>query len=292
MRRLGIIAAITCLTILLGTATCFAALDIVDSYPRDGGGGLQPVNCAVKIFFNQDVSSEKYLMSNSECFRVTDSEGVSQPITVYHDSKDKTMVLVVLNETLQEDARYKLTISGDFTATSGDTLETERTISFRTRNVNTDMTVSMVMMVVMFVGILIFSSRQMKRQAQKEAEEKDQRGKVNPYKVAKKTGKSVDEVVRKTEREKQKKASTGSAGNKSGGAEKEKKEAYSYSEVSEEIEGNRRVKGPRPISAAGSTYLSGKKAKAEAEAKRKAAARAAGTTRPKNQSAKKRNKKK
>ena len=53
-----------------------------------------------------------------------------------------------------------------------------------------------------------------------------------------------------------------------------------------------RVKGPKPIALAGSTYKTGRKAQAEAEAARREAARKAGTTRPKNQSGKAKNKKK
>ena len=290
MRRLGIVAATFLLAMLLETAMCFAGtLHIVKSYPHDGGTGLQPVNCAVKLYFDQDVSSKRHIEDNNACFTIIGPDKTALPITVLYDSKDTSMVLVVLKGTLESDSEYKLKISGDFMATSGDTLVDDRTITFKTRNLKTDSSISMGMMVVMFGGILVFSSRQMKRQTQKEEKEKGKDERVNPYKVAKKTGKSVSVIVEKTEKEKRKKAA----------AEAKRRSASAGKPQPEEDEidnGNKRVKGPRPISAGGSKYKSGKKAKARAAAAKKAAelaaARAAGTTKPKNQSAKSKKKKK
>ncbi|MCL1808735.1 MAG: Ig-like domain-containing protein [Clostridiales bacterium] len=291
MRRLGIVAVTFLLTMLLETAMCFAgALNIVNSYPHDGGTGFQPVNCAVKLYFNQDVSDKGNIEANLECFKITGPENEVQPIQVLYDSKDTSMVLVVLKDTLESDSEYRLTISGDFMATSGDILEFDKEITFRTRNLSTDSKISMAMMAVMFVGILFFSSRQMKRQVQKAERESGREEKVNPYKVSKKTGKSVSEIVEKTEKERRKKAAAEA---------KRRREAAAKAEPEEdeaEDNGNKRVKGPRPISAGGSTYKSGKKAKAEAKARRKAAelaaARAAGTTKPKKQQGKSKKKKK
>jgi len=206
MKKLGIVAVTLMLAALFQTAVCFAGtLTIVNSYPHDGGTGLQPVNCAVKIYFNQDVAGAQFLETNKACFTITDSENKVQPVTVLHDSKDRTMVLVVLNNTLASDTDYKLTISGDFTATSGDTLVTDRVIHFKTRDLKKDNSTSMIMMVVMFVGILFFSTRQMKKQAKKDAAEGKKEEKVNPYKVSKETGKSVAEIVEKSEKMKRKK---------------------------------------------------------------------------------------
>jgi len=289
MKRTSIVAVITLLMMMLSTAVCYAeALEIVKSYPKDGGTSVQPVNCAVKIYFNQDVSYEGNADANRECFRISDPDGKSLPIEVYFDTKDETMVLVVLRELLADDTEYRLTVSGEFTATSGEMLETDRTITFQTMNQKTNTTISMIMMAVMFVGILFVSSKQMKRQAEKDADAKEKNPKVNPYKVSKKTGKSVEEVIKKAEKEKQKKAAEDAKYNPKEN-ENENEKAVTDDDA---VEGNRKVKGPRPISAGGSAYLSGKKAKAEAEAKRKAAARAAGTTKPKSKPSKKKNKKK
>jgi len=126
----------------------------------------------------------------------------------------------------------------------------------------------------------------MKKQMAKAQEESAKEQKVNPYKVSKETGKSVQEVVEKDLKEKEKKArkenkkqgqETQSAG-KTGKPEAEQKKINHY-----------KVSAPKPISLAGSTYKTGRKAEAEKKAE---AAKKAGTTRPKNQSGKAKNKKK
>jgi len=287
MRRC-IIATISILIVLLQATFCFAGnLEIVNSYPHDGGTGFQPVNLAVKLYFNQDVLNSANQEANKDCFKITGPDNKSQPITVLYVPKEEGLVEVVLKNTLEEDTEYKLTISGEFMASSGDTLGSDQTITFRTRSTKNDMKINMVMMGVMFVGIMFFSSRQMKHQMKKDAEEKEKEEKVNPYKVSKETGKSVQEIVKKTEKQKQKKALE-----EAKRKENLEKEEQNPSHEDERDNGNKKVKGPRPILAGGSVYLSGRKAKAEKEAKKLAEARAAGTTRPKNQKGKSKNKKK
>jgi len=295
MRRTVIACAACALMVILETAVCFAgSLEIEKSYPRDGETGRSPVNFAVKLYFSQDIPDTSDIDAYKGYFKMTDSEKKAQDIRIIKDTKSDNMILVICNKDLAADTEYKLTISGEFTAKSGDSLETDRTITFRTRNMSNDNTISMVMMVVMLVVVIFFSSRMMKKQNEKEEEEKAKDAKVNPYKVSKRTGKSVESVVAKTEKQKRKREAEEA---KLKGKDKDKEAHYEDEDEDEyeewlEINDNKRVKGPRPISAAGSTYRSGKKAKAEAAAKKKAAARAAGTTKPKNQSGKNKNKKK
>jgi len=286
MRRPLACAAALILALLLQTAACFAGtLEVTSTYPKDGATSVYPLNFAVKVYFDKDISSTEYIDINNISFLIKDSENKRQPATVFYDSKNKDMVLVVLNEELEQDTEYTFTVLSGFTAANGDVLENDYTMTFTTRNMKKDMNTSMILMMVMFVGIMFFSAKQMKRQAQKEAEEKDKEAKVNPYKVSKKTGKSVTEIVEKNEKDKRKKAAAEA---------KLKAQMAKYEdddddgEEYEEDNGNKRVTAPRPISA-WSTYRSGKKAKAEAAAKKKAAA---GTTKPKNQSGKAKNKNK
>jgi hypothetical protein len=145
------------------------------------------------------------------------------------------------------------------------------------------------MMGVMMVGMIVFTSLSAKRQLKKQEEEEKTRpdAKVNPYKEAKKTGKSVEDVVAKTEKEKEKaraKAEKNSGGRQQAGANAADNEGDLQNDT-------RRVTGPRPISAAGSTYVTGRKAQAEKEKEKAAAKAATGTTRPKNATGKDRNKK-
>ena len=62
------------------------------------------------------------------------------------------------------------------------------------------------MMGVMIVGMVFFTSRSAKKEAEKQRQESKKSETVNPYKEAKKTGKSVEEIVRKDAARKAKEA--------------------------------------------------------------------------------------
>ena len=117
--------------------------------------------------------------------------------------------------------------------------------------------VNMAMMFVMFGGIMILSLRQNNEKEDDEPKEEPKEQAFNPYKEAKRTGKSVQEVIAAHEKEQAKKAAKA--------AKKAAKHSVDEEEY-EEIEdnGNYRVKSPRPISASGSTFITGRKAEAEA----------------------------
>ena len=303
MRKLGITAAILTLSFLFQTAICFAGtLEIVDSYPRNGGKGYQPVNCAVKLYFNREITSED-LITNSERVTFKDAENNVIPVRMFLNPKDKTMVLAVVENDLQSNMEYTLTVSGEFALSNKDTLENDHVIKFKTRDVGSDTNAMMGLMIVMMVGMVIFTTRQAKKQAQKDAAEKER---INPYKMAKETGKPVEEIIKKTEKERQRRAQE--KARRKAPPKKKARKADGDEDEFDDVDYDRldyelyrddtviRVKGPRPISAAGSKYRSGKKAKAEKAAAKKAKAAAAvkhtGTTRPKNQSGKAKNKKK
>ena len=303
MRRLGVTCAILMLALLFQTAASFAAgtLQIMKTHPQDGATGIYPLNFAIKVSFDRDVSSAKGMYVNNNSFVVTgpaDPETNRPEVimpTVLYDPKNPEMVLVVINQDLEANTEYKLTISGDFTTAQGNVLGDDYIIRFTTRDMSRDMQTSMIMMMVFLVIIMIITTKQAKRKAQKEAEEKDKKRKVNPYKVSKETGKSVTEIVEKDEKQKRKKAAEEA---KLKVKEPEYDDEYEYEDEYDEYyeeNDNHRVAGPRRISMF-SKYKSGKKAKAEAAKKKAEAAAkakaAAGTTNPKNQSGKSKNKKK
>ena len=161
----------------------------------------------------------------------------------------------------------------DFTADDGSTLGTDGEITFKTLNQSRNNMVYMVMMFLMFGGMFFFTSRQMKKHMAEENEGRAKEEPFNPYKEAKKTGKSVSEVIAEHEKEVAKKAAKEARHAKNHAEEK-------VEEIVEETNGNYRVKGPRPISAGGSSYITGRKAIAEAKkaeeerlARRRAAAK-------------------
>ena len=267
MKRIGAIVSLSLLiAMLLTTSLCFAAdLEIVDTYPKEGQHNLQAVNCGVKLWFSEDMYTPENTESLSQYFRIVDAEGKTIPSTANWREREKNMILVLATNELANDSEYKLYVSGDLMAANGDPLGEDLELTFGTRDTSKDMMASTIMMVVMFGGILFFSSKSMKKQMAKEQAEKED--KVNPYKIAKETGKPVEEVIAKLEKEKEKKARADArkARGKSGGADDD---GSAYSADSD----NKRVRGPRPISAAGSTYVTGRKAQAEAEAAAKAEA--------------------
>ncbi len=268
MKRIGAIVCLAALIVTMTASVCFGAqsLELVDNYPNNGQKNTTKDNMCVKLWFNNDMDSEKLQKVNKDCFTITDPKGKKIPIRVFYDNpKDKKQIMVLADTTkiktndIKDNTEYTLTISGKLQDKAGNTLGEDQKISFTTLNQGQSTKVYMIMMVVMMGGMFFFTSRQMKKQTAKQQEE----GRVkeepfNPYKEAKKTGKSVDEVIAIHEKEMAKKA-----------AKEAKKTSRQKDEDEDDYEefdnGNYKVKGPKPVSAGGSSYITGRKAIAEAK---------------------------
>ena len=283
MKRVRNIACIAGMIAIMMTSTVFAEgdLEITGSYPENGQKNMSIENVSVKVQFNKEVGTKENQEANNKCFKIVDDEGEQLPIRVYYNPEDASEVLVLadtteMNEegiTVKDNSDYTLQISEEFVADDGSTLGAADDITFRTLNQSRNNMVYMIMMVVMFGGMFFFSSRQMKKHMAEENEGKVKEEPFNPYKEAKKSGKSISEVIAEHEKEVAKKAA------------KEARHAKNHAEqevekIVEETNGNYRVKGPRPISAGGSSYITGRKAIAEAKkaeeerlARRRAAAK-------------------
>lgn len=288
MKRAGIILSLTILMILSSFSFCFAqGLELLDSYPKDGSSNSRPESFCVKLYFNEVMSSKTLQKENQNAFRFTDAKGNELPLRILYESKRPKEIWVLVDKTLESNSSYKLHISGSLTDANGSTLGKDVTIKLNTRNLKTDNTVNMVLMGVMMVGMIFFTSLSTKHQLKKQEEEAAAKGeaKVNPYKVAKETGKSVEDIVAKTEKNKAKAKAQAEKRNK---GQTQGKTAAGKAEPDWDT---KRVAGPRPIAAAGSTYKTGRKALAEKEKAKEAAKAAAGTTRPKNATGKSKNKK-
>lgn len=286
MKRLGAIVCLAALIITMAVSVCFGAksqLVIVDKYPEDGQKSTSIENMSVKLHFNNEMGNKSSVKANEKAFRITDNEGKQIPIRIFYNPKDAKEVMVLAdtvkiaenkNLMIKDNTEYTLHISKDVTDNQGNTLGKEETVSFTTLNQSQNTKVYMVMMVVMFGGMFIFTSRQAKRQMAKQEEEFGREEAFNPYKEAKRTGKSVQEVIAAHEKEVAKKEARA--------ARKAKKSAAAEDDDFDDAEqdnGNYKVKGPRPVSAGGSSFITGRKAIAEARiaeeerlAKRRAAA--------------------
>lgn len=286
MKRISAILCLALMTVFMSASVCFAGqgdLVIKDQYPKDGATGTAVENVSVKLWFNEDVrpKSQEIRKANKKAIKMLDEKGKEVPIYVAYSPDEEGLMMVLSTEKakIEGDTKYTLTIDSSFQAASGDTLSKGDKVAFTTLNQSQATTVNMVMMVVMMVGMIFFSSRSMKKQMEKEKKEKGKQETVNPYKEAKRTGKSVEEIVEKDKKNKEKQAAA--AAKRAAKREKEQKEEEEAAAKASRSS-NKRVSGPRPIAAAGGKYKAPKKKKTQNNK---------GTTRPKNQTGKQKNSK-
>lgn len=309
MKRISVLVCTLLIAVAMCVPACFAADDvettdvknnlaIEQTSPEDGTEGVAVDNFSIKIYFNKAVKPEtkQIKKSNAKQFVLKNSKGVKIPIKVYYSDDEDGLILVAADvvsadrdHQIKGDQKYTLTIKRGFTAVDGSTMFQNEEITLKTLNQGRSTMVYMLLMVLMMGGMVFFTMRSTKKAAEKEKEEKKKQQHVNPYKEAKKTGKTVAEIVEKDNKKKRKKAEAE--------ARAKEAEAAIEAEIMEKIrrESNKRVSGPRPISAAGSTYKvkvrtdAGKKVEEPKESKAKTSK---GTTNPKGQSGKKKNSKK
>ena len=277
-------------------------LEMFSSSPEDGATGVAVDNLSVKMRFNKDVrpASDDVRQANAKQFKLVDSEGKKIPVKVYYSEDEEGLILVAADvysgknrNAIKGDETYTLVVGRNFQAADGSTTGQQIKVGMTTLNQGRSMAIYMVLMILMMAGMVFFTVRSTKNAEKKKKEEREFKDGVNPYKEAKKSGKSVEEVVAKTNKKKAKKEEA---------IRKQKEaEAAIEAEIIEKIrrESNKRVSSPRAISAAGSDLKlrvvkdSGEKVSAKEVEEKAAAARKnnKGTTNPKNQSGKAKNKK-
>ncbi len=297
MKRAGRIISLIVLLIVCATSLSFAeGLELQDTYPKDGATGTSIENLGVKLYFNHNIT-EKVAKANEDKFSLEGPNGEEWPIRVLYPEKEEGVIMVLLDntkevdvdgddkpDTVQGNSAYTLHISGALVDDDGNTLGQDRTISFTTTNQRAAMTINMVLMLVMFGSMMFFSTRQAKKMAQEQAaaRQRERDEKVNPYKEAKRTGKSVEEIVEKDQKDKAKRAAKEAA-----------REARMGEDAYEWIDENTyRVARRRPISEGGSTYITGRKAAHEAKVAEEAARKAKIAAAKKKQAKKGKGKKK
>lgn len=272
MKRLGKILCLSLMIALMATTASFASgLTLVSSFPEEGNAALTPQNVAIKLVFSEKISDPVSVAANANRFTVVDEEGNAiafEPL--YNESKYPNEVWLQISESLTQDTAYKVIISEGMQSSTGNSLEEDITLNFSTRNTEADNTGYMVLMAIMVVGMMVFTVFDTKRRLKKESSEKEEEQKVNPYKEAKRTGKSVEEVVARTEKEKSKAERRKARVIKQQGADQE--------EEKEPVRpGVKRVKRPRTISEKGyatpKSFIEARIARERAEAEAKERAR-------------------
>ena len=274
MKKAGRILSLVIILVMMATAFSFAApaedaqqtdtkggLTLLKTYPEDGSKGASIENMSVKLYFDSEFTESVLKKANDSAIQFIGPEGEKLPTRVLYNPKEKGVVLVIVDNdeegkiiTGEGNSQYTLKVSGSLRDDKGNTLGEDKTITFTTLNQSANNMINMLMMFVMFGAIMVISMKGAKKEAQKQqAARKDD--KVNPYKEAKRTGKSVEEIVEQDQKNKAKQAEKA--------ARKAAREAEDYDDYPEE--GVYRVKGPRPIAAAGGRYITGRKALAEAK---------------------------
>lgn len=208
MKRLGAVLSLTMIVIMLACPFAYAAgLTVTHITPTDGETGKQPLSMAVKVRFSENMTSKEAQKANEKYFKITDPEGKEQKyVTAYDAEKYPNEIWLILQNDLVSDTEYKITIDKGLASSNGDLLGTDFTSTFKTRNVQTDNNISMGMTVAMVV-IMVFASsaaaKKMKKQQEVEAiVEKEEA--LNPYKIAKEKGISVEAAAAYIEKEKAK----------------------------------------------------------------------------------------
>ena len=308
MKRIGTIVALVVMMVSLLAPVAFAATDdvkqtsgkagfeMLSSSPEDGTEGVAVDNFSVKIYFSKAMmpADKKIKKFNAKQFVLKNEDGQVMPTEVYYSKDEEGLLMVAVNPNSKKgkssngavkgDMKYILTISPDLTASDGSKYGQTSTITLKTLNQSRSTGIYMGLMALMMVGMVFFTVRSSKKKDEEE-KKKAEKGPVNPYKEAKKSGKSIEEIVAKDNKKKAKKAEAE--------AKRREAEAAIEAEIREKIrkEKNKRVSAPKPISAVGSTY----KVTVAGEAKESKAAdykNSKGTTKPKGQSGKQKNSKK
>ncbi len=276
MKKKGLIALLAAVMVTLSAALVSAdtsEFKLLNSYPKDGQTNTSIENVGVKLRFNRDLASAKAQKNNEKCVKIVDQKGKEIPIKVVSNKDDKGLLLVLGDSTnknfkVENNAKYKLVISGDLMDDNGDKLGQETSLTFTTFNQRLNMMINMIMMFAIFGGITVMTIKNANQQREKKDPKKNDKAEAafNPYHEAKKTGKSVEEVIAEHKKEEAKKAKKAKRKNK----EESEYIKDSQLKLSELLPNVYSVPAPRPISAAGGKTLSrhGKTAKASAAEKK------------------------
>lgn len=224
MKKSGIIILLTILISMTASLFAYGAeteLRLTESYPKNGQKNTSVENMGVKLIFSQAVDSEENRAENDKCFTLKDDQNNELPIQIFYNKEDPRMTLILFDEAkylkdhassekskkplrpIHDNAVYTLTIDGNFTDNDGHTLGKPEEIAFKTINQKFNTKIYMFMMIFMVIGMVFFSSKAAKKQQEDDAAGSlvDQMPPFNPYKEARRTGKTVEQVIEEHNKE-------------------------------------------------------------------------------------------
>lgn len=208
-RKLAILSIVLVIAMMVAPVAFAGGLEVTDITPRDGKTGLQITNLAVKVKFNEEVSSVDNDKTNETKLQILDAEGkaVDVKYTVAHSDKHTDELWYIIDGTIESNSEYTIKLSKGVVANSGNTLASDFTSTFKTRNTKTDSTISMILMCGMMAIMFIATSKATKKaaaDADPRAIEKKKEEALNPYKIAKDKNISLDEAKAYVAKEKEK----------------------------------------------------------------------------------------
>jgi len=251
MKKFSLIAILTSIMIMAASAFCFAegGFDLTASFPEDGQTNTSMENLGVKLTFSKPLNSDAAKAANADKLAIYDEDGTAVPVQILFSDEEDGLVLVLADVdqgfVAKNNSEYKLVISGELVDNDGDVLGADKTVTFKTYNQRVNNMVNMAMMFVMFGGIMVLSLRQ--NNAKKEEEEPKDAPKeaaFNPYKEAKRTGKTVEEVMEEQAKKEAKEAKKKARRKKAAEAPQEKK----IDNCAELLNNVYHVHAPAPIS--------------------------------------------
>lgn len=220
MKKFTKIAVLTLVLMMLSMSFAFAdTLKLENTYPLEGQTGVALENFGIKLTFSGEFSAEKLGNSNDKAFSLVGpymvgkelKEEYSFPLKVLYSEETPNEVLVLIDKdsdnrmlSLVTTSEYTFTVKGEFTDNNGNTLGEDKVIKFQTLNQQRNNMVNTFMMFGMFGVIILVTMKSQKKSAEKEKAPKKEEA-FNPYKEAKRTGKTVEEVILEQERKEKKK---------------------------------------------------------------------------------------
>ena len=289
MKRItALLSLILILAAVMSPMAFASGLEVTNVTPADGETGKQPQNMAVKVTFSEDMMDEGAISRNKSKFKITDEKGVQQPFEIiYSKEKYPNELWLVLESTLESDAEYKVEIMPGIVSALGNSLDSGINTTYKTRNTSTDSKVSLGLMVVMMAFMFIATSKATKKAVEKdnfEASGKIKEENLNPYKIAKIKGISLEDATAYVEKEKAKIAKREQKLEE----ERIRKEAEKAAEIAaieeelsaaEQKSGNYKVSAPKSIKAIGGRVP---KSVIKKNREKREAAKAAGKAKAKN----------
>ena len=209
MKKTVAILCLALMVVMTFSAVAFAdGLEIVGVSPADGGKGLQPQNVAVKVKFSADMMDEAAIAANEKLFSIVDPEGKEIATTItYNEKKFPNELWILAGEDLASTTTYTFTAKAGIKAADGSALGSDFVSTFSTREVKKDSSISMILTVVMMGFMIVMTTRAAKNAKIKEDPVEAQKAalaKMNPYKISKAKGISLEEAKAEIAKEREK----------------------------------------------------------------------------------------